>query len=69
MKENTKQFWCYMKRLGNGENGDEDLLVNNHVMVKGRLNHSAIYLQAYSQHKVMQMYHQWELATLGTFQN
>ena len=29
MKENTKQFWSYMKRLGNGENEVADLLVNN----------------------------------------
>ena len=26
MKENTKQFWSYMKRLGNGEKGVADLL-------------------------------------------
>ena len=32
MKENTKQFWSYMKRLGNGENGFADLLVNNTIM-------------------------------------
>ena len=28
-KENTKQFWSYMKRLGNGENG---VLVNNTIV-------------------------------------
>ena len=32
IKENTKQFWAYMKRLGNGENGVADLLVNNTIM-------------------------------------
>ena len=31
MNENTEQFWSYMKRLGNGENGVEDLLVNNTI--------------------------------------
>ena len=32
MKENTKQFWCYMKRLGYGENRVADLLVNITIM-------------------------------------
>lgn len=31
MKENVKQFWSYMKRLGNGEKGVADLMVNNTV--------------------------------------
>ena len=32
MKENTKQFWSYMKRLGNGEKGVADLFVNNTII-------------------------------------
>ena len=44
MKENTKQFWSYMKRLGNGEKGVADLLVNNTIISDGKgkaeaLNH------------------------------
>ena len=35
MKENTKQFWSYMKRLGQGETGVADLKVNNNI-ISGR---------------------------------
>ena len=35
MKENVKQFWSYMKKLGQGETGVADLKINNKIISEG----------------------------------
>ena len=45
MKENTKQFWSYMKRLGQGETGVADLKVNNNIISEGKEKAEALNAQ------------------------
>ena len=45
MKENTKQFWSYMKRLGQGETGVADLKVNNNIVSEGKEKAEALNAQ------------------------
>ena len=45
MKENTKQFWSYMKRLGQRETGVADLKVNNNIISDGKEKAEALNVQ------------------------
>ncbi|XP_072017050.1 uncharacterized protein [Amphiura filiformis] len=45
MKENTKQFWSYMKRLGKSESGVADLKVNNNIISDGKEKAEALNAQ------------------------
>ena len=45
MKENKKQFWSYMKKMGKSEGGVADLLVNNKIVSDGQRKAEALNTQ------------------------